>query len=216
MLGRVPVVSRPVEIAPLHGDRAAEAGRVLAASHAEDPAFVSLFPDPGTRDAALRIVFGETVRDALPFGAIAVATVGGRIFGAAAWLPPGRFPLSFGRKLRGGVAFLALAARAPRALPPEPVWFLAGLGVDPTVQGRGIGGRLLEPALGRADREGVPCHLETWKRANVGFYERHGFRVVREVAPLWERGPVHRTMRRPAPGEAPPAGIDPGAAGGVR
>jgi hypothetical protein len=35
------------------------------------------------------------------------------------------------------------------------------MGVDPTVQRQGLGGRLLEPVLGIADRDRVDCYLET-------------------------------------------------------
>jgi ribosomal protein S18 acetylase RimI-like enzyme len=62
----------------------------------------------------------------------------------------------------------------------RPHWYLMALGVDPPYQGQGIGGRLLQPALVRADEERIPCYLETQTERNVGFYQQRGFNVVSE------------------------------------
>ncbi len=35
-----------------------------------------------------------------------------------------------------------------------------------------------QPILAHADREVLPCYLETTKDVNVPFYEKHGFTVV--------------------------------------
>ena len=61
---------------------------------------------------------------------------------------------------------------------PGPHWYLWGLGVEPSEQGKGIGGALMLPILARAEAEGVPCYLETQNEANVPFYRKHGFEVV--------------------------------------
>ena len=52
------------------------------------------------------------------------------------------------------------------------------LGVDPDHQGKGLGGALLQPALAKADQEGLPCYLETLEEKNLAFYGRHGFEVL--------------------------------------
>jgi GNAT superfamily N-acetyltransferase len=51
------------------------------------------------------------------------------------------------------------------------------LGVDPSQQGRGLGGTLLAPGLARADRERHRVYLETARADNVPFYKRHGFKL---------------------------------------
>lgn len=38
----------------------------------------------------------------------------------------------------------------------------------------------MQPALARADANGLPCYLETQSADNVRFYERYGFRVAHE------------------------------------
>ena len=57
-------------------------------------------------------------------------------------------------------------------------WYLWVLGVDPSSQGRGCGGRLMQPVLELADKKGLACYLETENKRNIGFYERQGFQQV--------------------------------------
>ena len=87
-------------------------------------------------------------------------------------------------------------ARIERAHPREPHWYLAVLGTDPRHQGRGVGPALLAPILARCDADRVLAYLESSKRSNVPFYERHGFRMVGELA--IEGGPVIWRMLREA------------------
>lgn len=113
------------------------------------------------------------------------------IRGAALWSPPEGAP--------GGTSFLVrslphLAALVgPRHVPEvvrylgelahsrpeEPHWYLSMLGTDPVARGTGVGSRLLRAGLARAEADGVPVYLETMNSANLGYYERFGFRVVR-------------------------------------
>ena len=62
---------------------------------------------------------------------------------------------------------------------PERHWYLALLGVDPDHAGKGIGSALLEPVLAEADKDRLPCYLETAEKSNLAFYEKHGFEVLR-------------------------------------
>ncbi len=74
------------------------------------------------------------------------------------------------------------------------------LGVEPALQGQGIGGALIRPILARADEQRVPCYLETYAEGNVRYYARHGFALVTAgVEP--SSGERFWTMRRdPPPG----------------
>jgi len=54
-------------------------------------------------------------------------------------------------------------------------WYLSIIAVEPSLQGQGLGRRLLEPTLGEADRAGATCYLETFSPRNPSFYERLGF-----------------------------------------
>jgi ribosomal protein S18 acetylase RimI-like enzyme len=95
-------------------------------------------------------------------------------------------------RLRRLAAFDEVDRRHPR----EPHWYLAILGTDPAHQRRGLGSRVLAPALERADGTGVGCYLESSKAENVPYYRRHGFEVTEEVRLADGRGPTVWLMWR--------------------
>lgn len=54
--------------------------------------------------------------------------------------------------------------------------------VTSEARGRGIGRRLVAAVTDRADREGMPCYLESSKAApNIQIYERLGFRLAGDI-----------------------------------
>lgn len=54
--------------------------------------------------------------------------------------------------------------------------------VSPAAQGRGVGRKLFEVVLGKADEGGFGCYLESSKRSpNVRIYERFGFVIRAEM-----------------------------------
>ncbi len=79
---------------------------------------------------------------------------------------------------------------------PEPHWYVAALGVDPEVQGQGLGSVLMAHGMARADRDGRPIYLETETERNVGFYRRFGFDVVEEFIPEGLNVPMWLLARR--------------------
>jgi ribosomal protein S18 acetylase RimI-like enzyme len=179
-----------VEIVRLERSRLSEASAVLAQAFQDDPAWVWLFPDTERRARVLpwlfRIGFDVTAAD--------VYATAGDVLGAARWLPPGRPSMRLGPTLRALVvmpfrlgpvttSFLAYG-RAVELLrlevAPGPHWYLAGIGVAPSAQRRGIGSALLAPGIDGARRDGLPVVLLTNTESNLPFYEANGFRVVRE------------------------------------
>jgi len=119
-----------------------------------------------------------------------------RVEGVAVWFPSnsrhntwwsnfvsGRFfiPFIVGRStVKRQKAFGEYAAAVRKRAVPFPHWYLQLLGVDPRYQGQGFSSRLLKPMFIRADKEGLPCYLETQSERNVELYEHLGFRVVDE------------------------------------
>ncbi len=81
----------------------------------------------------------------------------------------------------------------------EHDWSIETLGVRPDVRGRGLGGLLVRQVLGAvADHDGGTVHLQTSDERNVRLYERHGFAVVAETAPV-DGPPTWTLTRRSAP-----------------
>ena len=78
---------------------------------------------------------------------------------------------------------------------PEPHWYLAGIGVDPSARRNGIGTALMQPGFQASAGDGSPCALLTNNEANVHFYANRGFEVVRE-GETPEGGPRAWAMRR--------------------
>jgi ribosomal protein S18 acetylase RimI-like enzyme len=189
-----------------------ETAATLARAFHDDPPSIWLFPNERRRRAALRAEFIAATRYGLRYGDVFVPTE--RNDGAAIWLPPEEPMPSTLRMLR--VGFWEMVSAPARAgfgyLPPyfrimrqmeklhkEDVpkrhWYLMVLGVEPERQGQGVGSALIGPGLARADRDRLPCYLETAKEINVEFYGKHGFDVVREV-PMGGDGPPMWTMLR--------------------
>ena len=61
--------------------------------------------------------------------------------------------------------------------PKKPYYYLFILGVDPSMQNKGVGSKLLQPVLQTCDETGIPAYLETTSEKNVQFYDRFGFKV---------------------------------------
>lgn len=128
----------------------------------------------------------------------------------AIWMPPGRtitasgmircglltMPLSIGFRPFAQLAGANdIMGKFHKKYVPEPHWYLLIVGVDPDLQGRGLGSALVKEGLARADASNCPCYLETSEERNVAFYERQGFVVV-GTAPLGKGGPPGWAMRR--------------------
>jgi len=60
-------------------------------------------------------------------------------------------------------------------------WHLGPIGVDPEIQGKGVGRLLMSAYCSALDGKLASGFLETDKAENVAFYRRFGFEVVREV-----------------------------------
>jgi ribosomal protein S18 acetylase RimI-like enzyme len=185
-------VMAPVALRESQVDEAADA---LARGFVHDPLLVYVLPDVDDRVRRLPTHFGAIIRYGVMYGD--VFTTAGRASGAAVWFRPGDVAMDERRMeasgraripdILGANAFARLmdvgaplaALRAADA--PEAHWYLPLLGVDEELQGRGIGSALIQPILDRADHDALPCYVETPQPRNVPFYERHGFRVLREI-----------------------------------
>jgi GNAT superfamily N-acetyltransferase len=135
----------------------------------------------------------------------------GRLLGLSAVIPPGAYPLPARNQARqiagaGRAMILNPVAMArglkyllaiDKAHPKYPLWYLLLLVTDPSAQRSGIGTRLQEAMLERADEDGIDCYLETQKPENLAYYRRFGYEVDQELRPV-ANGPSLWTMRRAA------------------
>jgi ribosomal protein S18 acetylase RimI-like enzyme len=179
----------------------------LERAFSPDPLFTWVFPDPVTRPAALQRFMRVPLEYGLRYGKV---TTSHEAKAACVWLLPGP-GVTIPRMIRSGmlgvpfrtgvgpfVKFMAANEtmdKIHKARVPEPHWYLMVVGVDPELQGQGAGSAIVREGLALADRESMPCYLETSERRNLAFYERLGF-VVLEEATLGKGGPTAWAMRR--------------------
>jgi ribosomal protein S18 acetylase RimI-like enzyme len=193
-----------VAVREAHRDDLRALSLLLARAFRSDPVHRWILPRDFDWALASDGFFAMVIRDVMRNGG--VLTTEARE-GAALWVPPYPKPASRRERLDMiGRWYLAVGRRATRvglqlariegAHPLEPHWYLAVLGTDPRHQGRGVGSALLAPILARCDSDRIPAYLESSKRENVPFYERHGFRVLGEI--VFRDGPTVWRMQRDA------------------
>jgi GNAT superfamily N-acetyltransferase len=177
--------------------------RTLARAFYDDPVMIWLLPNDKARTAHLSRLFATMTRHHhLARGGVEVAGDGPEIGAAALWDPPDQWKETRREDLAMTPSFLrvfglrSMRGRAVqelmrRAHPEEPHWYLAVIGSDPGVRGKGFGQVLMRSRLDRCDAEYCPAYLESSKPENVPYYERFGFTVTREIKlpdggpPLW-------------------------------
>jgi GNAT superfamily N-acetyltransferase len=123
----------------------------------------------------------------------------------ALWLPPGvhvdEEPLvaliQESVDPRNRATAFSLFERMASHHPAEPHWYLPLIGVTPSHQGKGYGSLLLEHAIDRCDREGLPAYLEATSPRSVPLYKRHGFEVVAELR-VGSAPPIFPMVRKAA------------------
>lgn len=186
-----------------------ELARVLGRAFQDDPVSSWMLPDATARSARLPRLFATLTRHHhLGGGGVEVACDGAAIGAAALWDPPNRWRQSPRAQLAMTPALLrafglrlAVARGAmelmQREHPEEPHWYLAVIGSDTTVRGRGFGQALMRSRLDRVDADHTPAYLESSNPDNVPYYERFGFTVTKEIA-LPDNGPTLWAMWRPA------------------
>jgi ribosomal protein S18 acetylase RimI-like enzyme len=179
----------------------------LERAFAADPMFTWIFPDAQHRARSLQLLNRVPLMYGMRYGHVTQSNSGKAV---AIWIPPGR-TVSASGMIRSGMLnvpfrvglrpfgqFMGaneVMSKIHKQHVPEPHWYLLIVGVDPVLQGHGLGSALVKEGLARADQANSPCYLETSEERNVAFYERHGFAVIAKV-PLGRDGPPGWAMRR--------------------
>jgi ribosomal protein S18 acetylase RimI-like enzyme len=114
----------------------------------------------------------------------------GAIVAAAVIYPPGTYPTGwlderliqistiFGHTRYDLRAWQAWLQEVGKLHPKTPHYYLEYLGVEPALQGQGLGSHLLAELTRRADAAGVGCYLETATARNLPLYQRFGFEIA--------------------------------------
>ncbi len=188
-----------------------QAAGVLARAFYNDPFFTFALPNDARRRMVLPWFYEKFLDYGQRYGKVYTTA---SLEGVAIWLGPDKSFLAFPGilltglwrlpwklhwpELRRSLLLSNYADRQHAAALTGPHWYLNELGVEPALQGQGVGSALLQPVLELADRQSLCCYLETNNEKNLSFYERHCFTVVSqgEVTP----GAPHTwaMLRKPA------------------
>lgn len=183
---------------------------VMGRAFLNDPFLKYLAPDDAKRARLTPEFVGIVVKYCFSYGEVWTSP---SVTGVACWLIPDQTSPSFAGMLRTGMLFMPLkfgwagfqrfnevvtyTDRLHKQFAAMPHWYLWGLGVEPSQQGKGFGGTLLLPVLSRADAAGQPCYLETQNESNLPFYQHHGFDVVSNGVTPKSNLPVWAMVRQP-------------------
>ena len=172
-----------------HPDDHEAAVATLSAAFHHDPVFEWIYQDASHRRTAVPHFFSVLVEQ---FASRREVRTTVDVDGVALWLPPGEelLPEATAEPIvtelvEGAGQAAGRLAEAMEILdashPHEPHWYLGFLGVQPAVQGLGLGSALMRSTLVGVDAAGEPAYLEATSADNRRLYERHGFEVVREL-----------------------------------
>ena len=190
---------------------------ILARAFHDDPGAVIFEPEPDRRRLVMPRFFRMFLLAGLAEGA-EIVVPDGEVSGVASWFGPERHGPSDAAMEAAGMADV-LAAFGPAAAArmagmvgeiedqharqmPEPHFRLDFFVVDPDRQGAGVGSLLIAHGHAVADREGLPCYLETFTDANVRYYGRRGY-VVTGTYRVGDGIPVYAMVRPPSSASAP-------------
>jgi GNAT superfamily N-acetyltransferase len=184
-VSQVNAIDQPTIRLVQHGD-VARAVSVQVTAFSADPIMRWLWPEPREYLRHFPDLVHGFGGGAFAHGAAHVADA---FLGGTLWLSPGVTPdeealerltnETIPEPARSEV--LSILEQMGAAHPKEPHWHLAFIGVDPAHQGRGIGAALLRSTLARVDEQHLAAYRESSNPANVSFYRRHGFDVIREI-----------------------------------
>ncbi len=193
-------------IRPATHDDLPQIAPALAEAFSGDPPMMWFTPEEEGRAERLVPYFHALVGKLhMPHGEVFVSE---DPVGAAAWVEPGKWPLSTWQRRAVIPTELRTFGRHPirvmkgveaieRNHPSEPHWYLEYIGVERSGHGKGTGSALLKPMLERCDAEGVPAFLNAGSPRSRELYRRHGFEVTEEFRLPYDGPPLWRMWRDP-------------------
>jgi ribosomal protein S18 acetylase RimI-like enzyme len=202
--------SNDISVIDLNAAHDRQAWDVLERAFFDYPFMTYIQPDPVKRMKSLAWYLGFTIRVGRKCGKI-LSTPG--VKGVAIWLPPKACWVSTKQLIEAGMLEMPFRMglktcqrtrtndhfleEIRKNIAPGEHWYLWAVGVDPAHKNQGIGSALLKPVLREADKNGEVCYLETHLKANLPWYEKHGFEVVFEGEIPGYSLPVWTMVRQP-------------------
>jgi hypothetical protein len=175
---------------------------VLGKAFEEDPIWLEILKDELEK---FSIAFEVPLKQCLKYGK--AFSVSSNLEGIAGWLPSHNVNMNFFQFIWSGAfkSALKLGNKIGKRIQEVfkmitedrksnmtvPYIYLYVIGVLPEHQGKGIGSSLIKDMLKVLPSE-IPLYLETETEQNVKFYEKLGFRVMKEIRvpsidlPMWE------------------------------
>jgi GNAT superfamily N-acetyltransferase len=168
---------------PVREEDRARALDVLVLAFSADPVERWMYPEPREYLTHFPAFLSAFAGDA--FAEESVWSLG-EFSAVALWLPPGTEPdgdaivavLTESLAPEKHEDVLAVLGQMDEAHPSFRHWYLPWFGVDPALQGRGLGGELMESCLRILDEDHLPVYLETPSPRSIPFYERFGFEAT--------------------------------------
>ncbi|MCC7384474.1 MAG: GNAT family N-acetyltransferase [Deltaproteobacteria bacterium] len=210
------MIATSTRIQPITRELVVPVADALARAFHDNPSFIALL-DRQSSEQRLRTLIQLQrifVRATLDRGDASCILEDGRPVAALLAYPPGAYPWPLAQLTRFAPALLAMGLRGVRRgfhlsqvldtwHIDRPHWYVFVLGVDPSHQGRGLGGALLARICELADRAAVESYLETDRHSSVRLYERHGYRVLHhEALPALQALEMWSMAREPRPSPA--------------
>lgn len=183
------------KIIRLKKDNVNIAGEVLGRALNDDPISLYIFPNDKERKEKLKYVFRVTTCIGVRYGKVYATSP--NLEGIAIWMPYKRFKEKFFWILRCGGLSMGIKVGLEAGKRSNPIrnfiekvheetisdehWYLNELGIDPPFQRKGYGSSLMRYMLKKIDEQALPVYLETSLEKNVKYYEKFGFKLIKEA-----------------------------------
>ena len=178
---------------PVTEDIKAQVAATLTSAFHQDPVMNWFVRQDHKHDEAMAGLIGNMLEQYME-GGWAIAAEDGSC--ATLWSKPGKTAASMNIvqqlamlprilrtcTLRGVPRILKVMSALEENHPHEPDhYYLFMIGVHADHQGQGLGSTILAKTLETVDAEGMPAYLENSNPKNMPLYERHGFKVIKEI-----------------------------------
>jgi len=184
-----------------------KASAVLADAFQRDPLWLKFFEDQPDINRKFRTFFETPVRYCFRFGEVCATTE--NLEGVAAWVRGDLSYMTFWNMIRSGSFFSGMKLGADAGKKMGTVFkpmeedrkqntkdksfiYLFVIGVATEFQGQGFGGKLLSALMDKCNESGDYLYLETETEQNAKWYEKFGFRTIKQITlpivdhPMWE------------------------------